>query len=138
MVNKHETHEPGTKPDVWARSEPGTARFYAGPGWHDTNKRAGLRQEIRYGGLARHALFTYKPVFYIKTCLPARIARFSTRFFRAKRVGPARLGPLRIGLEQEIKPECLGDPARFSNHAWWAGPKTHRAQAGPGGPFGHL
>jgi hypothetical protein len=32
MSNKHETHDPGTKPVVWTRSEPGTARFYARPG----------------------------------------------------------------------------------------------------------
>jgi hypothetical protein len=37
-------------------------RFYAGPGRHDTNKRAGLRQEIRHGGLARHDPFTSKHV----------------------------------------------------------------------------
>ena len=29
MANKHEAHEPGMKPAVWARFEPGTAR--AGP-----------------------------------------------------------------------------------------------------------
>jgi hypothetical protein len=50
MSNKHETREPSTKPIVWARSEP------------DTNKRAGLGQETRHGGLARHDPFTYKPV----------------------------------------------------------------------------
>jgi hypothetical protein len=32
MYNKHEAREPGTKPDFWARSEPGTARLYGGPG----------------------------------------------------------------------------------------------------------
>jgi hypothetical protein len=62
MTNKHEAHEPGTKPAVWARSEPGTARFYAGPDRPDTNKRAGLGQETRHGGLARHDPFTSKPV----------------------------------------------------------------------------
>jgi hypothetical protein len=40
-------------------------------------------------------------------CLPVRIAHFSARFFRAKRAGPAHLGPLRAGLGQEIKPACL-------------------------------
>ena len=30
MSNKNEAHEPGTKPAVWARSEPGMAQFYAG------------------------------------------------------------------------------------------------------------
>jgi hypothetical protein len=54
--------EPGTKPVFWARSEPGTARLYAGPGRPGTNKRAGLGQEIRHGGLARHGPFSSKPV----------------------------------------------------------------------------
>jgi hypothetical protein len=72
-------------------------------------------------------------------CLPARIARF----FGAKRADPARLGPLRAGLGQEIEPACLDGPARFSNRVWRAGPKTGRAspgpgRAGPGGPFGQL
>jgi hypothetical protein len=102
MSNKHEAREPGTKPVIWARSEPGTTRFYAGLGRPGTNKRAGLGQETRHGGLARHGPFNSKPVkptfFYTKTCLPARIARFSARFFRAKRADPARLGPLRAGL----------------------------------------
>jgi hypothetical protein len=40
MSNKYEAREPGTKPVVWARSEPGTARFYAGLGRPGTNKRA--------------------------------------------------------------------------------------------------
>jgi hypothetical protein len=62
MSNKHEVREPSTKPVVWARSEPGTARFYAGPGRPGTNKRAGLGQETRHGGLARHDPFTSKPV----------------------------------------------------------------------------
>jgi hypothetical protein len=62
IVNKHEAREPGTKPAVWARSEPGTTRFYAGPGRAGTNKRAGLGQESRHGGLARHDLFTSKHV----------------------------------------------------------------------------
>jgi hypothetical protein len=53
-------------------------------------------------------------------------------FFRAKRAGPARLGPLRAGLRQEIEPACLVGPARFSNLAWRAGPKTGRASPGPG------
>jgi hypothetical protein len=42
MANKYEVHEPGTKPVVWARSEPDTARFYADPVQPSTNKRAGL------------------------------------------------------------------------------------------------
>jgi hypothetical protein len=91
MSNKHEAREPDTKPAVWARSEPGTTRFYAGPGRPGTNKRAGLGQETRHDGLARHDPFTskpVKPVFYTKTYLPTRIARFSARFFMLN--GPAR------------------------------------------------
>jgi hypothetical protein len=60
MANKHEAREPDTKPAVWARSEPGT------------NKRAGLRQETRHGGLARHGPFTsksVKPAFLHKNVL---------------------------------------------------------------------
>jgi hypothetical protein len=81
MANKHEAHELGTKPAVWARSEPGT------------NKRAGLEQETRHGRLARYGPFTSKPVkpiFCTKMCLPACLARFSARFFRSKRVDPFR------------------------------------------------
>jgi hypothetical protein len=62
MANKYEAHESSTKPAVWARSESGTARFYAGSGRPDTNKRAGFGQETRHGGLARHGPFTSKPV----------------------------------------------------------------------------
>jgi hypothetical protein len=62
MANKHEAREPGTKPSVLARSEPVTARFYAGPGRLDTNKRVELGQETRHCGLARHDPFTFKPV----------------------------------------------------------------------------
>jgi hypothetical protein len=83
MTNKHEAREPGTKPIVWARSEPGTTRFYAGPGRPGTNKRAGLGQETRHGGLAWHDPFTSKhvePVFYTKTCFSARLGRFDPLF----------------------------------------------------------
>jgi hypothetical protein len=62
MANKHEARESGTKLAVWAQSESGTARFYAGLGRPDTNKRAGLGQETRHGGLARHGPFTSKHV----------------------------------------------------------------------------
>jgi hypothetical protein len=62
MVNKHEAREPGTKPAVWSRSEPSTARFYASPDRPDTNKWVGLGQETRHGGLARHDTFTSKHV----------------------------------------------------------------------------
>jgi hypothetical protein len=38
------------------------ARFYVGLGRPGTNKRAGLGQETRHGGLARHGPFTSKHV----------------------------------------------------------------------------
>jgi hypothetical protein len=66
---------------------------------------------------ARLPLSLLIPLFCTKTCLSARLARFSVRFFRAKRAGPARLGPLRAGLGQEIEPAGLDGPARFSNRA---------------------
>jgi hypothetical protein len=44
-------------------------------------------------------------------CLPAR---FSARFFRAKRVGSARLDPLRAELGQKIKPAGSAGPARLA------------------------
>jgi hypothetical protein len=91
MANKHEAREPGTKPGVWARSEFGTARFYAGPGRPSTNKRARLGQETRHGGLARPGPFTSKPVkpaFCTKMCLSARLARFLAHFFVLN--GPTR------------------------------------------------
>jgi hypothetical protein len=93
--------------------------------------------------MTRLPLSPLSPLFYTKTCLPARLARFSVRFFRAKRVGPARLGPLRAEFGQEIEPAGLDDPAWFSNRAWWARPKTDQdlpgpGRSGPGGPFGHL
>jgi hypothetical protein len=91
MVNKQEAHEPGTKSAVWARSESGTTRFYAGPSRPGTNKWAGLVQETRQGELTRHGPFTsklVKPVFCTKMCLPARLARFSARFFVLN--GPVR------------------------------------------------
>jgi hypothetical protein len=62
MANKHEAREPSTKPAVWARSEPGTTRFYAGLSRPGTNKQVGLGQETRHGGLARHDQFTSKPI----------------------------------------------------------------------------
>jgi hypothetical protein len=94
MANKHEAHEPGTKPAFWARSEPGMAWFYAGPGQPGTNKRAGLGQETRHGGLARHDPFTSKHVkltfFCTKTCFSARLARFRPAFFVLNGPGPFR------------------------------------------------
>jgi hypothetical protein len=62
MSNKYEARETDTKPAFWARSKPDTARFYTGPGRPGTNKRVGLGQETRHGGLAQHDLFTSKPV----------------------------------------------------------------------------
>jgi hypothetical protein len=62
MVNKHEARETDTKPAIWAWSEPGTTRFYAGPGRPGTNKRVGLGQKTRHSGLARHGSFTSKPI----------------------------------------------------------------------------
>jgi hypothetical protein len=62
MTNKHETREPDTKAAVWARSKPGTARFYADPARPGTNKWARLGQKTRHGGLARHSSFTSKLV----------------------------------------------------------------------------
>jgi hypothetical protein len=63
MAYKHEAREPGTKTAVWARSEPDTTRFYAGPDRPGTNKRTALGQETRHGGLVRHGPFTSKPAF---------------------------------------------------------------------------
>jgi hypothetical protein len=60
MANKHKVREPGTKTAVWARSEPGTIRFYTGLDRLSTNKWAGLGQKTRYGGLARYGPFTSK------------------------------------------------------------------------------
>jgi hypothetical protein len=65
MANKHEAREAGTKPAVWVQSEPRTTRFFAGPGRPGTNKRAGLGQETRHGGLAWYGLFTSKPAFFL-------------------------------------------------------------------------
>jgi hypothetical protein len=49
-------------------------------------------------------------------------------FFRAKRAGPARLGPLRAGRGQKLKPAGSAGPARF-----WPG-FTGPGRAGPGRP----
>jgi hypothetical protein len=47
-------------------------------------------------------------------------------FFRAKRAGPARLGPLRAGLRQKLKPVGSAGLARF----WpgFTGPGPGRAE----------
>jgi hypothetical protein len=140
MVNKHKTRESGTKTVIWARSEPGTVRFYVDSGWAGTNKRVGLEQKTKHGGLARHGPFTSKPVkpaFCTKLCLPGRLVRF----FRVYQVGRSRLGPLRAVLGQGNESTGLDDSVQFSNHVWRAGPKRaelHRARAEPGGRFGHL
>jgi hypothetical protein len=57
--------------------------------------------------------------------LTGPFSTFSARFFRAKRAGPARLGPLRAGLGQKLEHDGTAGPARFL-----AG--LHRARAGPG------
>jgi hypothetical protein len=61
MANKHEAHEPDTKPAVWVRSEPDTARFYVGPVRPGINKRAGPGQETKHGVLARHDRLSLSP-----------------------------------------------------------------------------
>jgi hypothetical protein len=69
--------------DPWARHE---ARFL-GPVRARHGRISGRAwQETRHGGLARHGPLS--PFFYTKTCLPARLARFSVRFFVLN--GPAR------------------------------------------------
>jgi hypothetical protein len=60
------------------------------------------------------------------------LSPLSARFFRAKRAGPTRLGPLWAELGQGIESAGLEGPTRFPNRAWWAGPKTGRASPGPG------
>jgi hypothetical protein len=85
MSNKHEAREPDTKSVFWARSEPGTARLYAGPGRPGTNKRAGLGQDIRHDGLARHGPFSSKPV---KPAFFTQKRAFRPAFFVLN--GPAR------------------------------------------------
>jgi hypothetical protein len=83
MTNKHETREFDTKSIVWFRSELNTIRFYAGPSRPGTNKRAGLVQKTRHGGLARLPL---SPFIALKRAYqPA----FRTAFFVLN--GPARL-----------------------------------------------
>jgi hypothetical protein len=146
MTNKHEARGPDTKPVVWARSEPGTAgsmRARASP-----TRISGLGSDRKLDTVGKPTtahlpLSPLSPLFCTKTTLPAHLARILARFFRAKRAGPTRLGPLRTGLGQEIEPAGLDGSTRFSNRAWRAGPKTGRASSGPGrtGPgrtFGHL
>jgi hypothetical protein len=50
------------KAHFFARYEPGPARFYTDLGRPSTNERAEPEQEIKPSGLARHGLFTSKPV----------------------------------------------------------------------------
>jgi hypothetical protein len=85
MANNHEAREPTTKLAVWAQSKLGTVWFYVGPGRSGTNKRTGLGQETRHDPFTSKPV---KPVFLTKTCLPARIACFSARFFVLN--GPTR------------------------------------------------
>jgi hypothetical protein len=109
MANKHEARELGTKPAVWAWSEPNTSRFYMGPDRPDTNKQARLGLETRYGGLTRHCPFNSKPV--------------KSAFF--------------FLLKCAFRPAGLNGPPWFSNHAWQIGPKTGRSSParGEGGPL---
>jgi hypothetical protein len=91
MTNKYEAREPGTKPAVWARSKPGTTRFYTGLSRPDTNKRVGPGQEKHGGwpGTARLPLSPLNPFFELNpvdplspffgpffTCLPSRTGSF--------------------------------------------------------------
>ena len=68
------------------------------------------KHEAHEPGTARLPLSPLSLLFYTKTCLSVRLARFLVRFFRAKRVDPARLGPMRDKLGQEIKPVGLDNP----------------------------
>jgi hypothetical protein len=93
MANKHEARGLA----VWARSESDMTRFYAGSGLSGMNKRTRLGQKTKHGGLARHVRLSpspLSPLFCTKPCLPARLARFSARFFCAYRAGPTHLGPV--------------------------------------------
>jgi hypothetical protein len=95
--------------------------------------RAGLGQENKHGGLARHDLFTSKPVkpaFCTKPCLSVRLARFLARFFRAYWAGPTHLDSLRAKLRQGNELAGLDGPARFSNRAWRVRPNMGRASPG--------
>jgi hypothetical protein len=74
------------------------------------------KHEAREPCTTRLPLSSLSPLFYTKTCFPARIVCFSARFFVLN--GPA----LRAGLGQEIEPACLDGPARFSNRVWRAVP----------------
>jgi hypothetical protein len=105
MANKYEAREPGT---AW---------FYAGPSRAGTNNRAGLGQETRHGGLARHGPFTSKPAFF------ALKRAYQPAFFVLN-------GPMRDGLGQEI--ETAGLVARpgfltVQNGPGFTGPGPDRA-----------
>jgi hypothetical protein len=75
-------------------ARPGSMRTRAGPA-----RISGPGSDGKLG-TTRLPLSPLSPLFCTETCLLARLARFSARFFCAKRVGPARLGPLRAGLGQ--------------------------------------
>jgi hypothetical protein len=59
------------------------------------------------------------------------LSSFFGLLFSAKRVGPARLGPLQAGLGQKNELVGLDGPVQFSNRAWRVGPKAGRASPGP-------
>jgi hypothetical protein len=87
---------------------------------------------VGWPSMARLPLSLLSPLFCTKPCLPARLARFSARFFRAYRAKPAHLDPLQAGLEQKNELAVLNSLAQFSYCAWRAQPKTGQASSGLG------
>jgi hypothetical protein len=70
MHKKHEARKPGPK-DVFFLPD-------TSPVQPDTNKRVGLGQKTKNGGLVRHgplSLSPSSPLFCTKPCLPDRLAR---------------------------------------------------------------
>jgi hypothetical protein len=82
----------------------------------------------------RLPLSPLSPLFCTKTCLPTRLARFSDRFFRAKRADPTRLDPLRARLRQEIEPAGLDGPPDFLTVPGGPNPKRTRLHGTRTGP----
>jgi hypothetical protein len=101
----------------FVRYELGLAHFYTGTGRPDTNKRVGLGQETKHGGLARYNLFISKPFKLAYFALNHVYRLVLTRFFRTYRTEPAHLGPQWAGLGQRNEPATLDNLARFSNRA---------------------
>jgi hypothetical protein len=96
------------------RYEPSLARFYTSPGWPNTNKRAGLRQKTKHGGLAQHDPFISKPVKPAYFALNRAYRPVLARFFHVYRARPTRLVPQRAGLGQGNEPAGLDNPGQFS------------------------